>query len=66
MGGKIFRETIECVWLNITIFYLETAEFYIKYVFMFHSANLYSYLFVLSIFKYVLYFVRHNILEIIL
>ena len=66
MGGKIFRETIECVWLNIIIFYLETAEFYIKYVFMFHSANLYSYLFVLSIFKYVLYFVRHNILEIIL
>lgn len=32
MGGKIFRETIECVWLNIIIFYLETAEFYIKYL----------------------------------
>lgn len=50
MGGKIFRETIECVWLNITIFYLETAEFYIKYVFMFHSANLYSYLFICTIY----------------
>lgn len=32
MGGKIFGETIECVWLNIIIFYLETAEFYIKYL----------------------------------
>lgn len=50
MGGKIFRETIECVWLNIIIFYLETAEFYIKYAFMFHSANLYSYLFICTIY----------------
>lgn len=33
---------------------------------MFHSTNSYSYLFVLSMFKYVLYFVRDNISQIIL